>query len=68
MVVGFTLLLAVVPETRPGSFVAAGVGVMLMWPRRKKWVCEYCGVAYDQASLRGPLQDPTRVDGASTVR
>jgi len=63
-----------VPEARPVSLFLIAIAVALRWPEKKKWVCEYCGVVYDNRSLRGSprdrsrAEDQARLGGISTAR
>lgn len=62
LAVGLAIAFAFIPKVRPGSFVLGVIALMLVWPRKQKWVCEHCGVAYRKDALRGPAADQTRVD------
>ena len=56
------LVLLLVPEARPASGVLIALAIVLRWPAKQKWVCEYCGVVYDNASLKGAPRDKSRAE------
>ena len=56
------LVLALVPEARPASCFLVVLAIVLRWPAKQKWVCEHCGVVYDNASLKGSPKDKSRAE------
>ena len=56
------LILVLVPEAWPASCFLIVLAAVLRWPAKQKWVCEYCGVVYDKASLKGAPKDKSRAE------
>ena len=62
IVFSVALVLVLVPEARPAGCFLIALALVLRWPAKRKWVCEYCGVVYDDASLRGAPRDKSRAE------